>query len=79
MSLHIPINEKNYHYIDRKTIAMMKTDSSIINTSRGPVVDELALTDALLQKHLAGAGLDVFEKEPYEGPLTACTLKSNGP
>lgn len=69
VSLHIPINEYNYHYINRKTIAMMKTDSYLINTSRGPVVDEQALTDALFQKHLAGVALDVFEKEPYEGPL----------
>jgi D-3-phosphoglycerate dehydrogenase len=47
----------------------MKTGSSIINTSRGSIIDEDALLDALLQKHLIGAALDVFSKEPYDGPL----------
>jgi D-3-phosphoglycerate dehydrogenase len=70
ISIHIPNNKKNYHFVDRKTIALMKTGSFLINTSRGPVIDENALCDALSQKHLYGASLDVFEKEPYEGPLT---------
>ncbi|GAH42250.1 unnamed protein product [marine sediment metagenome] len=70
VTLHIPYNKQNHHYVDRKTLSMMKTGSCLINTSRGPVVDEEALTDALLQKHLGGAALDVFEKEPYEGVLT---------
>lgn len=69
ITLHIPSNEQNYHYIDRKALSSMKTGSYIINTSRGPIIDEAALVDALLQKHVAGAALDVFEKEPYEGPL----------
>ncbi len=69
VTLHIPYNKRNHHYVDRKTISMMKTGSCLINTSRGPVVDEEALTDALLQRHLGGAALDVFEKEPYEGLL----------
>ncbi len=70
LSLHIPMNENNYHYIDRKSISIMKTGSFLLNTSRGPIVEEEALVYALNQKHLAGAYLDVFEKEPYEGPLT---------
>jgi D-3-phosphoglycerate dehydrogenase len=69
VSLHIPYNEKNHHFIDRRSLAIMKTGSSIINTSRGGIVDDQALLDALLQKHLAGAALDVFSTEPYEGPL----------
>lgn len=69
VTIHIPYNESNHHYIDRKTISLMHTDSYFINTSRGSIVDEDALTDALCQKHLAGAALDVFEHEPYDGPL----------
>jgi len=69
ISLHIPYNKQNHHYLDRKTISQMKTGSFVINTSRGPILHELALVDALSQKHLGGAALDVFVKEPYEGVL----------
>jgi D-3-phosphoglycerate dehydrogenase len=69
LTLHIPFNKNNYHYIDRNALSLMKTGSCIINTSRGAIVDEQALADALLQKHLAGVALDVFEKEPYDGQL----------
>jgi D-3-phosphoglycerate dehydrogenase len=48
----------------------MKTGAMLVNTSRGQIVDETALTDALIQKHLGGAALDVFENEPYEGKLS---------
>ncbi|MBD3393828.1 MAG: dehydrogenase, partial [Chitinivibrionales bacterium] len=71
VTLHIPNNKHNYHYMDHVAIGRMKTDSFLINTSRGPIVDEAALVDALRQRHLGGAALDVFEKEPYEGALTA--------
>lgn len=67
VTLHIPSNDNNYHFIDRKALAVFKTGSYLINTSRGSIVDEKALLDALLQKHIGGAALDVFEKEPYEG------------
>jgi D-3-phosphoglycerate dehydrogenase len=70
ITLHIPMNEANRHFMDRARIATMKTGAMLINTARGPIVDEAALTDALLQHHLGGAALDVFETEPYEGPLT---------
>ena len=70
VTLHIPSNHRNQHYVDRDALALMKTDSLLINTSRGPILDEIALYDALVQKHLAGAALDVFKKEPYEGPLS---------
>jgi D-3-phosphoglycerate dehydrogenase len=70
VSVHIPLNKRNRHFVNREKLALMKTGSFLINTARGPVVDEEALTDALLQKHLGGAALDVFEKEPYEGVLT---------
>ncbi len=68
VSLHIPGD--NHNYINRETIGMMKTGSFLINTSRGKVVDEEALYDALVQGHLSGAALDVFKEEPYEGKLT---------
>jgi D-3-phosphoglycerate dehydrogenase / 2-oxoglutarate reductase len=71
VSLHIPSNKANHHYANRDAMALMKTGSSIINTSRGSVLDEVALYDALVQNHLAGAALDVFEHEPYEGKLTS--------
>jgi len=69
ITLHIPMNESNRLFLDRSKIASMKTGAMLVNTSRGDVVDEAALTDALLQGHLAGAALDVFANEPYEGPL----------
>jgi D-3-phosphoglycerate dehydrogenase len=69
ISLHIPSNKRNRNYINRSTIASMKTGSFLVNTSRGAIVDEDALYDALIQKHLGGAALDVFKDEPYEGNL----------
>jgi D-3-phosphoglycerate dehydrogenase len=70
ITLHIPMNESNRNFIGRQEIAMMKTGAMIINTARGGILDEKALVDGLRQKHLAGAALDVFEHEPYEGLLT---------
>ncbi len=70
VTLHIPSNNENQDYISRETLSIMKTGSSLINTSRGKIVDEYALYDALVQNHLSGAALDVFKEEPYEGKLT---------
>ena len=70
VSLHIPLNARNRGLIGRREIARMKTGALLVNTARGGVVDDKALEEALLQKHLGGAALDVFETEPYEGPLT---------
>jgi D-3-phosphoglycerate dehydrogenase len=69
VTLHIPANKANRHYLGRKELKKMKRGAFVINTSRGAVVDEAALVEALDWGHLAGAGLDVFESEPYEGPL----------
>ncbi|MCE9613230.1 MAG: phosphoglycerate dehydrogenase [Lentisphaerae bacterium] len=69
ITVHIPLNARNRHFINRDRMARMRTGVLLINTARGPVVDEAALTDALIQRHLGGAALDVFESEPYEGPL----------
>jgi len=70
VTLHIPMCAENHHFINRDLIAQMKTGACMINTSRGGIVDTDALTDALVQNHLGGAALDVYENEPYEGPLT---------
>jgi D-3-phosphoglycerate dehydrogenase len=69
VTLHIPSNKNTFHYVDREVLSWMKTGSFLINTSRGPIVDEDALYDALVQNHLQGASLDVFNTEPYEGKL----------
>ena len=66
ISIHAPLTGDTRHIVNRERIAMMKPTATVINTSRGPVVDEPALIEALRQKRIAGAGLDVFEKEPVD-------------
>lgn len=70
ITLHIPMCAENRHFINRSKIEQMKTGALLINTSRGLIIDTEALTDALVQNHLGGAALDVYENEPYEGRLT---------
>ena len=67
MSFHIPLNNKTRNLVDKEQLALMKKGSFIINTSRGGIVNEQALYQALKDGHLAGAGLDVTEKEPPSG------------
>lgn len=69
LSLHVPLMDSTRNMLNEKTIKSMKPGSYIVNTSRGGIVDEKALYDALKQGHLAGAALDVFEQEPYKGNL----------
>src|SRR5436190_8324370 len=64
VSLHVPLTEETRHLIDKRALARMKRSAYLINTSRGPVVDEEALAWALKQHLLAGAALDVYESEP---------------
>ncbi|MEM7729730.1 MAG: D-glycerate dehydrogenase [Pseudomonadota bacterium] len=68
LSINAPLTPATRHLIDGRTLALMKPDSYLINTSRGEVVDEAALADALAQGRLAGAGLDVYEDEPRPHP-----------
>ena len=69
ITLHMPMREENYHLINADAIAKMKTGVVIVNTSRSGLIDEKALLAALENKKLGGAALDVFEEEPYQGPL----------
>ncbi|WP_120521811.1 2-hydroxyacid dehydrogenase [Arthrobacter celericrescens] len=64
LSLHVPLNAQTHHLVDAAVLAGMKPGGILINTARGPVVDEAALVDALRAGVIAGAGLDVFEDEP---------------
>jgi D-3-phosphoglycerate dehydrogenase len=71
VSVHTPLSEETYHLIGEREFRQMKPTAYFINTSRGSVVDETALIKALQEKRIAGAGLDVFEKEPVapDNPL----------
>jgi glyoxylate reductase len=64
VSLHCPYSPATHHLIGAEQLATMRSDAFLINTARGPVVDEAALADALRHGRIAGAGLDVFENEP---------------
>ncbi len=73
VSLHVPLNQSTHHLIGREELAEMKPEAIMINTARGPVIDEVALYEALSSGRLAAAGLDVFDQEPpeAENPLLA--------
>lgn len=69
ISLHVPLLPETRKMIGAAQLRMMKPTAIVVNTSRGPVVDEAALAEALDRKVIAGAGLDVFEQEPNVHPL----------
>ncbi len=68
VSLHCYLDPRSFHLIDAKALARMRPGSILINTARGPVVDQEALIGALESGHLLGAGIDVFEREPLDDP-----------
>jgi lactate dehydrogenase-like 2-hydroxyacid dehydrogenase len=68
VSVHVPLTPQTRHLIGRRQLALMKPTAFLINTARGPIVDEKALVEALRERRIAGAGLDVYEEEPRPAP-----------
>jgi glyoxylate reductase len=68
VSVHVPLTEQTHHMLSTQQFGQMKRSAILINTSRGPVIDEAALVEALNAKKIAGAGLDVYEREPAVHP-----------
>jgi glyoxylate reductase len=68
VSVHVPLTPETQHMLSTPQFEQMKRSAIVINTSRGPVVDEAALVEALTAKKIAGAGLDVYEREPAVHP-----------
>jgi glyoxylate reductase len=68
VTLHVPLLPETHHYVSVKELKLMKKTAHLINASRGPVVDEVALVQALRERWIAGAGLDVYEHEPHMAP-----------
>ena len=69
VTLHLPLNDETRGAIDANAIALMKNGVRIVNAARGDLIDEIALVEALETGKVAGAALDVFPTEPYDGPL----------
>ena len=69
ITLHVPLTPETSHLVGRERVAMMKKGAVLVNTSRGGVIDEDALADALKEGRIGGAALDVFEKEPPTGAI----------
>ncbi len=65
VSLHLPATPETHHFVDERRLERMRPSALLINTSRGSVVDEVALYDALAAQQIAGAALDVYQQEPY--------------
>jgi D-3-phosphoglycerate dehydrogenase len=80
ISLHLPLNGQTKNMIGRNQLLQMKQDAMIINTSRGGIINEYDLATVLSAGHLSGAAIDVYEQEPYAGPLASidrCLLTSH--
>jgi phosphoglycerate dehydrogenase-like enzyme len=66
VTLHVPLTSETRHLMDREKLALMKPEAFLLNLARGEVVDEGALAEALEEDRLAGAGVDVFTREPID-------------
>ena len=76
VSIHLPLTDETRHLLDARRLALMKPGSILVNTSRGPIVDEDALADALDDGRLMGVGLDVHEREPAIHPRLAASPRT---
>jgi glyoxylate reductase len=74
ISLHLPLSEQTTQYIGKNELKLMKPSAILVNTARGPLVDQVALYDSIKQGGLAGAGLDVTDPEPMRGDDPLLTL-----
>jgi D-3-phosphoglycerate dehydrogenase len=74
LSIHAPLTDETKHFFGKDELRTMKKSSYLINTSRGPIIDEKALYIALKEKYIAGAALDVMEKEPPDWGIPLLTL-----
>ena len=72
--VNCPLSDETHHLVDAERLARMKPTAFLINTARGPIVDQAALTDALREDRIAGAGIDVFEREPPDAEDPLLTL-----
>lgn len=76
VSLHCPLNKQNQGFVNAALLSQMKSTAFFVNTSRGPLIDEAALADALNQGRIAGAGIDVLSKEPPSPDCPLLTAKN---
>lgn len=76
ISIHVPYTEQTHHMVNKETLAMMKPTAVIVNTARGNIIDEDALYEALKSGQIAGAGVDVFAKEPLPVDAPLLTLEN---
>jgi D-3-phosphoglycerate dehydrogenase len=76
LSVHAPLNEETFHAIDANALRRMKKTAIVVNTARGPIIDEAALIEALTDGAIAGAGLDVLEDEPPSGNNPLLTMEN---
>ena len=76
VTIHVPLNPDTREMIGEKELSMMKPGAVLVNTSRGAVINEAALADALRSGHLRGAGLDVFNKEPLQADSPLLELRN---
>lgn len=74
LSVHVVLSERSRHLVGRADLALMKRTALLVNTARGPIVDETALVEALQSGQIAGAGLDVFEHEPLSPTHPLCAM-----